>query len=269
LWPNSPRSILAEAEDRFLQIADDFVWLNPHASLSVDWFGNIRRTKSTDPTWAKWKPSDPTSPHWYTAAHLERLIAGYISHDADLARDRTVREVIAEFRGLSATAKQKVVLEATGLSRAPLSQLVNGDRIDRHAVEELLVAMKAQSKPVKPAMLGIIGRDHFKARFAAAGCAMESFDHRRVMEVEDDIPFVIETAFGWCPDATARRLITGVNWSPGIVNPFRQLGRFGMSLDTVLTRQRASESEPVILVLHIACPWVEYLDRGKSAVVTS
>ena len=44
-----------------------------------------------------------------------------------LGRDRTVRELVAEFRGLSGSAKQKAVLEATGLSRAPLSQLVNGD----------------------------------------------------------------------------------------------------------------------------------------------
>ena len=64
---------------------------------------------------------------------------------------------------------------------------------------------------------------------------MESFDYRRVMEIEDDVPWVLEAAFGWCPRAAARRrLVTGVNWSPGIVNPFRELGLFGMSLDRVL-----------------------------------
>ena len=31
---------------------------------------------------------------------------------------RTVRELVAEFRGLSGTAKQKAVLGATGLARA-------------------------------------------------------------------------------------------------------------------------------------------------------
>ena len=81
---------------------------------------------ATASTWTKWKPSDPTSAHWYTPAHLERLLAGYIAHDEDLERDRTVRELVAEFRGLSGTAKQKAVLDATGLSRAPLSQLVKG-----------------------------------------------------------------------------------------------------------------------------------------------
>ena len=66
-----------------------------------------------------------------------------------------------------------------------------------------------------------------------------------------------------------RRLVSGVNWSPGILNPFRELGRFGASLDTILADQRANRNEPVVLVLHIVCPRVEYTDRGKSALVTS
>ncbi len=61
--------------------------------------------------------------------------------------------------------------------------------------------------------------------------------------------------------------MTGVNWTPGIINPFRELGQFGQSLDTILSQQKVDRGEPVILVLHMACPRVEYLDRGKSSVV--
>ena len=53
------------------------------------------------------------------------------------------------------------------------------------------------------------------------------------------------------------------------MNPFRELGRFGIGLDTILTRARCDTDDPVILVLHIACPRVEYTDRGKSALVLS
>ena len=127
--------------------------------------------------------------------------------------------------------------------------------------------MQANSKPVKPACLGVIGREHFRQRFAAAGCEMESFDYRASRMSTDGVPWVVETAFGWCPTLDGRRLVTGVNWSPGIVNPFRELGSFGQSLDTILSQQRADRDEPVILVLHMACPRVEYTDRGKSAVV--
>jgi hypothetical protein len=100
-WPNLASSILAEARPRFLQIADDFAWLNPHLTLAVDWFGERSCTAATAPDWQKWRPSEPTSPHWYEAQHLERLIGAYLTHDRDTGRQRTVRELVSEFRGLS------------------------------------------------------------------------------------------------------------------------------------------------------------------------
>ena len=38
-WPDSACSILDGAKARFLQIADQYAWLNPHLSITVDWFG--------------------------------------------------------------------------------------------------------------------------------------------------------------------------------------------------------------------------------------
>jgi hypothetical protein len=77
-----------------------------------------------------------------------------------------------------------------------------------------------------------------------------------------------EAAFGYCPKGiNERRIITGVNWSPAISgDPFRRLGDLGQSLGSILTKQRAGPDEPIITVLHLACPRIEYLDRGKSSV---
>ena len=109
-WPVSASSILTDAKDRFLQIAADFTWLNPSLDLTVDWKGAKKHASATNPAWQKWRPSDPTCPHWYDRARLERLIAAYVSHDR--GRPGTVREFVSEFRGLSATAKQAAVLDA-------------------------------------------------------------------------------------------------------------------------------------------------------------
>jgi DNA topoisomerase VI subunit B len=267
--PNSPRSIIQNVKSRFLQIATDYAWLNPHTAITVNWFGERVSIAATDQTWSKWKPSEQTSPHWYTVEHLQRLIGAYIKHDSATGRERTARELVAEFRGLSATGKQKLVLDATGLRRAPLSALLKGNGFDRRKIEKLLAAMKANSAPVKPDLLGSIGKEHFRQRLTTAGCEMETFEYRCVMQTEDDIPWIIETAFAWCPKSNQRRLITGVNWSPGIANPFRDLGHYGTSLDTMLARARADTDDPVILIIHIACPRVEYTDRGKSALVLS
>jgi hypothetical protein len=88
------------------------------------------------------------------------------------------------------------------------------------------------------------------------------------------LPRVIEFAFGIHRDGLSnagrepsRKIITGVNWSPGINNPFRQLGRDGEGLDGILADVRANTSQPLIAVLHLTCPRVAYTDRGKSAIV--
>jgi hypothetical protein len=270
-WPRSSSSILDKRAARFLQIADDYIWLNPHLTLSVNWHtkeGQVaRQTRATAPSWKKWKPSDPTSPHWYTLEDFERLIGGYISHDADRGRERLVREFIAEFRGFSGSAKQKTVLDTTGLGRMPLSALVNGsgNGLVHQRTSGLLKALQVHSTIVKPAALGVIGRDHLQSRMVDAGCDPESIQYKKQL-IEGPLPEVYEFAFGYCPGKTSRRLITGVNWSPGIINPFRQLLPF-QSLDSVLAEARAGAYEPVVIFLHVASPVVRYTDRGKSAVL--
>jgi len=145
--------------------------------------------------------------------------------------------------------------------------LRNGDGLDSKKTAALLAAMKAHSKPVKPAALGIIGTEHLAAQFKALGADMETFKYGKVVGVTDAVPWIFETAFAWHPNAQDRRLITGVNWSPSIVNPFRELGQFRQSLDAILEQQRAGSDAPIVLALHFACARVEYTDRGKSAVV--
>ncbi len=156
-WPDSACSKLQSSKPRFLQFADDYAILNPHLTLHTDWFGQRASIKAADSGWTKWLPSDPTSPHWYKPEHLERLIAAYIAHDAECDHDRKVREFVAEFRGLTGSAKGCAVLEATGLARASLSSLANGQGLDSRSVMRLLEALQRHSKLVNPSALGVIG----------------------------------------------------------------------------------------------------------------
>jgi DNA topoisomerase VI subunit B len=282
-WPDSACSELDDAKVRFLQIADDFTWINPHLTLSVDWNrpteddggepvpGTEWSIPASNPRWTKWRPSDPTSPHWYDDARIERLMAAYVAHEQDRGlTPRTVREFISEFRGLAGTAKQKAVLDAVAASRISLAEFFsNGDHVDTGAVAKLLAAMQEHSRPIKPKDLGPIGKDHLLARFEAAGVAPESFDYRKAELEHDGVPYLIEFAFGYCPGGTdGRRIVTGVNWSASVgTNPFRNLRAGGESLDSILAQQRAGRDEPIVTVLHLACPRVEYLDRGKSSIV--
>jgi DNA topoisomerase VI subunit B len=268
-WPPISMDTLASTKERFLQIAADYTFLNPHLALSVEWFGERTRTLATTTRWRKWLPSDPTSAHWYDLPRFERLVAGYIAHDADHGKERLVREFLWKFHGMSSTAKHKSVLQATELARVNLSALQDGNQLDQPRLAKLLEALKAHSKPVRAKALGTIGHDHLATRFEASGCRMDSFAYRKVIADADGdgLPCVLETAFAWRPGSQERRIVTGVNWSPGIRNLFRQLGRYGESLDAILQEQKIGWDAQAVFLLHVACPRVEYTDRGKSAVV--
>ena len=265
-WPERACSQLADAEVRFLQIAEDYTWLNPHLDLTWVWNGRRGHVPASVSTWENWLPSQPTCSHWYDQARLERLIGAYVSH----GRDLTVREFISEFRGLSGSAKQAAVLGKIGLSRAPLESLCIDGAFDKDKIAALLAAMQAAAKPAKAQHLGLIGKKHLIRKMTECGAELDSINYSKTFDTADsNVPCVVEFAFGWCPKAEGRRLITGINWSPGIDNPFRQLGSDGQSLDTVLSQQRLDRDEPVIVVLHVASPRVQYLDRGKSAIAIS
>jgi hypothetical protein len=210
---------------------------------------------ASNPAWAKWLPSWPTSPHWYDKSRFRRYMAAHISHRGNI----TVREFISEFRGLSSTAKQKVVLKEIGASHVSLHDFFGRHRANRDNIATLLAVLKKHSKPVPAGQLGVIGKSHLYRLMEAAGGDPKTFSYKRSDGATAGVPRVLEFAFGIHRDGLtagygpSRKFITGVNWSPGINNPFRLIGQSGVGLDTIMAEVRASTSQPVIAVL-IAYP---------------
>ena len=273
-WPADYLQMLSDSSCIFLQQVLRFGALNPHLTLFLEWFGEKCVTRATDSAWVKWRPSDPSPAGWYTEEEFDRLVGAHIAYDQDRGKDRSVRELVKMFRGLTSTAKQKAVLGATGLSREPLSALANGNGLRRELTSKLLAEMKRQSKPPKPAVLGLIGKEHIRSTFIDLGCDPGTFEYRKKAIAIDDVPTVIEVAFACMEDEDEERtLIAGINWSAAIRNPFRNLGSapnrrnlHGDGLDDLPERQRAGADEPVVIFVHLASPGVRYTDRGKSAV---
>jgi DNA topoisomerase VI subunit B len=283
LWPfgDWPLQHAYGVGGQLAAIVEGFAVFNPHATITLNWFGKVTSWKATDPTWTKWKPSHPTSPHWYERRHIERLIGAYITHERDNGTDRLVSEFIKEFDGLSGSPKRTKVLTAADLKRARLSDLVKDDHLDHERIARLLAAMKDNTKPVNPQRLGLIGEKHLKERLLAMGVKPESFRYSsrlsgksKKSRVQTDekasfLPWVLESAFGWLGQGAKdeRKIVTGANWSAAIKNPFRSFGATGEGLETQLYDLRATRNEPIVFVLHLAHPRVEYTDRGKSAMV--
>ena len=242
-WPvisEGGAKLLDYAHDRFTTLAEGYVWFNPHLTLRGSWYGKeFISVTATDPDWTKWKPRNPTSPHWYDETRLQRYLAAHVARDRDLRRHRTVREFIAEFRGLSGTAVQRKVLEEVGCSHQSLAAFFGAEQVNRAGIAKLLASMRKHSKPVAPKHLGVIGEDHLKQRFLAAGGNADTFKYQqRKGATSEGIPYIVEFAFGLHQSgltqggSISRKFITGANWSVGINNPFRAFGSTGEGLES-------------------------------------
>jgi DNA topoisomerase VI subunit B len=262
--------------NEFKQLAESYTWFNPHLSLRGTWHGEqFIGVAATNPAWKKWGPRDPTSAHWYDEARLQRYLAAHVARERDLGRHRTVREFIAEFRGLSGTAVQRKVLEEVGCSHQSLAQFFGLAQVNRRGIAKLLASMRKHTRPVAPKFLGIIGAKHLKQRFLAAGGNADTFKYQQRKGTTDEgIPYLIEVAFGLHQSALtqdgvsiARKFIAGANWSVGINNPFRAFGSTGEGLESTLTKVRANARQPVICAAHLASAYIQYADRGKSSII--
>lgn len=255
--------ILRDAECKIRTILLDYSCLNPHLRLTLKFLDEIDEFCPTLPDWKKWKPSTPTDPHWYRVEDLKRLIAANISQ-----KDRLVREFVSEFRGLTGSAKQKQVLDRSGMARRMLSAFIKQDRaICDKEVQRLLAAMQSAVSPVKPASLGIIGEEHMITRCYELYADPDSIQYKKSMGVEDGVPWVLEVCFAMLPQSEDRKIITGVNWSPAIKNPFRSVGVDGGSFDALLESLHVNECSPVLILVHLTSAKVRYTDRGKSSVI--
>jgi DNA topoisomerase VI subunit B len=271
-WPAA--EILAEAEGQFQHLVRTYTWLNPHLTIRGTWNGRrFINVQATNPSWDKWRPREPTSPHWYDEQRLQRYLAAHVARDRDLGQSRSVREFLAEFRGLSGTQRRRKILEEVGCSHQSLAAFFGIDQVNRDGIARLLGAMKRHSKPVAPHHLGVIGADHLKERFLAAGGAADTFKYECRKNINDaGIPYVIEFAFGLHQaglhgDAVHREFVTGANWSAAISNPFRRFGSTGEGLESVLYAVRANARQPVICAAHLASAYIQFADRGKSSII--
>lgn len=255
-WPH------ALDERGLLCAAIDFGWTNPHLTLSFASPGRSFSIRRTNPTWTKWKPTDPTSAYWYDVESLKTLIAAEINKaNRSGEPQRTVADFVAEFRGLSGTAKRRNIGEAIGAGRERLDGFFKRGDL---AIGRLLRAMKNASRPVRANDLGIIGEEHI---LTLVGGPREA---QRYKKVEIDVgggPYLIETAFSFRPNTKRRYLVAAINWSASVTgDPFDCLGDDSEGLEALLAEQRCGAEEPIAFFLHVATPRPSFLDKGKTSV---
>jgi hypothetical protein len=267
--------------DNILVLMNCYVWVNPHLSLVFRRDGEtLIDHKATTADWTKYRACDATSAHWYSPQQFERYAAALIDRDQTRPRKRndcskyTVRDFISQFRGMSSTRRQRQILEEIKAQHVSLHRLFGtSTRVNHDKMQQLLKLLKQHTRPVRPELLGVIGKEHMQRMILEADAQPETFWYGVFPGVNaNGAPYITEIATGIHKlgliagqRAPTRRLITGVNYSATLDNPFDTLrGMEGMS--AMLMELRAGEYKPVIVCVHYACPHIEYLDRGKSRI---
>jgi hypothetical protein len=267
--------------DVIKDLLSEFIWVNPHLTLlfRADTKTILEHT-ATNPGWSKYRACDATSAHWYSLEQIERYAGALIARDQEhqarhprASREKTtVRDFIAQFRGMSATDKQKQILRELGAAHMSLYRFFgNETKVNHQRMEKLLGLLQEHTRPVRPELLGVIGEEHLRQLLVNAGGEPKSFKYTATPGVANGVPYMFEIAIcpfkQWVDGGKDRKrvLITGVNFSATLENPFDTLrGMEGMS--EILADLRAGEYAPVIVCVHYASPHIEYLDRGKSRI---
>ena len=246
----------------FYSTATALADFNPHCTIViVNKTFNTKTLAPTSPGWQHWRPDRPTAPHWYQPESFRALISLFLNAERNGGKARSVNEFIREFHGLSSTGKAKAVAQAVGLTGAMLRDLVCSGDVDMPKVKALLTAMQQASRPVKPEALGIPGENHFVGVLVRYGATSDSAEYRRAAGAVDGLPYVLEVAFAVKSDAEFGRILkVGINFSPAISQPFT-------ALDNALNEARCTRYDPVVVLVHLTCPAIQFTDRGKSKAI--
>ncbi len=263
--------------DAVVELLTNFVWINPHLTLRYVMDGEtVVKSDATNPNWTKYRACDATSAHWYSLEQFERYAGALIDRDEVNTRGKkiTVREFAAQFRGMSATEKQKQIVRELGASHMSLHRFFGSETAVKHQrMEKLLGLIKQHTRPVRPELLGVIGEDHLRHLCGSVGGELQSFKYFLSPGHDaDGLPYMVEIATcayqKWVDgqsERCGRYLAVGVNFSATLSNPFQTLrGMAGM--DEILADLCAGSGAPVIVCVHYASPHIEYLDRGKGRI---
>jgi hypothetical protein len=228
-WPDTDKAIVdaREIADRLRQ----FIWVNPHLTLQFIVDGKTRlRHSASNPDWSKYRACDATSAHWYSLEQFERYAGALIDRDLEFRKRHprstrekvTVRDFIAQFRGMSATDKQKEILRELGAAHVSLHQFFGSEtQVNHQRMQKLLRLLQKHTRSVRPESLGIIGEEHLRRLCISVSGEEKSFKYFiSPNHNADGLPYVVEIAT--CPykqwvhgknDTHIRKLITGVNFS--------------------------------------------------------
>jgi DNA topoisomerase VI subunit B len=262
-----------------LHWARSFAAFNPHATISYQANGGGTGGReiykcTLEGEIKKYVPSQPTSPHWYSADSLKGLIFNHVAHARAGGRDLPLGEFVRQFAGLSSTKKAREV--ANPLMACGYTHL-SSFKEKPEMVGELLEAMQRCSKPPKASALGWVGQDHFQTFFENVYQEIKEYKYvKRTGTMPSGLPFTFEFALAVLDGPG--HLYCGINFSPTFGDPLQGTTLAGPKFKASGIQGFLSEGHAlpktesawyrtpasVAVAAHIITPAPLFLDRGKT-----
>lgn len=248
--------------------ARGYALVNPHATFVLSEHpdsaepddSEIYKATAQD-GWRKPVPTDPTSPWWYDVPAFTRLACSL----AALGDTRPIGAFVAEFRGLSSSAKRREIAAAVpGVRR--VADLAD----DPSAAAALLAAMQQASTEPKPGILGQVPADHYRLLLDRL-YGTERFWHAHGGIVADGVPWHIEAAA-----AVTRRpgvAVFACNYGVSFGDPLgsaelrtSDVSAFGARsfLSHCDAKPGPFNGERRAAVVHVTCAAPGFTDKGKT-----
>ncbi|MFQ6041081.1 MAG: ATP-binding protein [Candidatus Poribacteria bacterium] len=243
---------------------------NPQANFSFNGMSFPARNLE----FKKFLPTDLTSPQWYTAKDFASLIYGLVN----AGYDKGIRDFLSDFKNASSKTKQTEILSVfNGIYN--LSDLIQRKEL----IPELLRRMQTSITPQKQTVLGLLGEDVFKTGIGAR-YSFEHFYYRKAENTfkidEAEVPYILEMAVATgCErnnESTHLTVFVGINNSISYGNPFftneyfrystQRLSLQGWGLNGFLSQLKVDSYDPVVIVIHLVCPRLEYKDKSKTQI---
>jgi hypothetical protein len=244
-----------------------YALVNPHATFSVVGLGDGREPVAPETYkatagegWRKPVPTDPTCAWWYDRAAFTRLAASLVA----AGRDRPLGAFVAEFKGLSGTAKRKGIAAAVPGARR-VSDLVENPE----PLGAMLAAMQQASAEPKVAALGQVAGEHYRDLLDRL-YGVERFWYAHGGIVCDGIPWHAEVAVAETTEPG--ETVWGCNYGVSFGDP---LGEVSLRTAEVSSWGAASflsycDAAPGFrnnhrraAVVHVTCAAPVFTDKGK------
>jgi DNA topoisomerase VI subunit B len=218
-----------------------------------------------------------SSVHWYTFAQFEQLVEALLRSIQAGEKDITLTQFIKHFKGLTSDDKVTLILnELADQNLKYISELADKENIIKRLFEQM---MKYSTDP-SPNVLGKIGKkeifDRIQVMYGPIAKQKYKISSGVFHEGEPSIPFVLEVALAVLQGNCGLQLHTGINHSPCLKNPFEgytiawgdDLGKEHKAdiLHGLLKQYEIDDDQPVVIVIHLVCPNIEYESYGKGKV---